>query len=260
MSDELIQLAQSHLQNIPLQVISQGAEAIVFTTKTHPYLPTSKDSHTEYIIKYRPPKKYRHPQLDATLTKHRTIAEARLLQRLTNIPEIQSPGLIALDARNGIIWMEKVGYELIDYDDKISSLKNWLWRYNDNQEKALTEEIKIALEKVGCMIGKAHVNDVIHGDLTSSNIIITEAQEACLIDFGLSYQSALPEDKGVDLYVLDRAILSTHPKYAEQYNEWLMAGYERGYGKDKKSLIKLKEVLKRYEEVRLRGRKRSMLG
>jgi TP53 regulating kinase-like protein len=32
-----------------------------------------------------------------------------------------------------------------------------------------------------------------------------------MIDFGLSYISTLPEDKGVDLYVLERAFLSTHP-------------------------------------------------
>jgi TP53 regulating kinase-like protein len=32
-----------------------------------------------------------------------------------------------------------------------------------------------------------------------------------LIDFGLSFQSSLVEDKAVDLYVLERAFASTHP-------------------------------------------------
>lgn len=31
-----------------------------------------------------------------------------------------------------------------------------------------------------------------------------------LIDFGLSYNSVIPEDKGVDLYVLERAFASAH--------------------------------------------------
>lgn len=31
-----------------------------------------------------------------------------------------------------------------------------------------------------------------------------------LIDFGLSFTSTLPEDKAVDLYVLERALLSMH--------------------------------------------------
>ena len=32
-----------------------------------------------------------------------------------------------------------------------------------------------------------------------------------VIDFGLGYVQALPEDKAVDLYVLERAMHSTHP-------------------------------------------------
>ena len=34
-----------------------------------------------------------------------------------------------------------------------------------------------------------------------------------LIDFGLSYNTTLPEDKAVDLYVLERAITSAHSRY-----------------------------------------------
>lgn len=273
MSDQLIELAKSHLPNIPLTVISQGAEAIIFRTETHPYLPSEEDEEDkkkkQYIIKYRPPKKYRHPQLDATLTKHRTIAEARLLQKLTNLSNVLNcPRLIALDAKNGILWMEHVGY-LLEENGEISSLKNWLWRYNHDNEKALQSEIEQGLRKVGGMIGELHKNDLIHGDLTSSNIIMTKTEgegagagaggEPCLIDFGLSFQSGLVEDKAVDLYVLERAILSTHPLYSDKYNQWLMEGYEGAF-KEKKDKNKLKEIIRRYEDVRLRGRKRSMLG
>ena len=31
-----------------------------------------------------------------------------------------------------------------------------------------------------------------------------------LIDFGLSFTSTIPEDKAVDLYVLERALISMH--------------------------------------------------
>ncbi|CAI8500724.1 unnamed protein product [Hanseniaspora opuntiae] len=64
------------------------------------------------------------------------------------------------------------------------------------------------------------------------------------------------EDKGVDLYVLERAIMSTHSLYAEKYNEWIMQGYKDSFDNEDN----LKQVLKRFEEVRQRGRKRSMLG
>lgn len=60
-----------------------------------------------FIIKYRPPKAYRHPTLDKTLTKHRTLAEARLLQKLS-AAGINVPGIIHVDFRQGIIWMEDI--------------------------------------------------------------------------------------------------------------------------------------------------------
>ncbi|CCH44255.1 methionyl-tRNA synthetase [Wickerhamomyces ciferrii] len=264
---EIISQAKSYLKNVPVTVISQGAEAVVFTTSQHPYLPKEiapkgikhKD---QYIIKFRPPKKYRHPILDAQLTKRRTLAEARILQRLTIIPEVHTPSLLAVDPRSGILWMECIG-ELLP-DGKLSSLKNWLWQYNGDEEKATRDEAKTILEGVGKEIGYLHLNDLIHGDLTSSNIVLQKGiesgdWEAFLIDFGLGSVSTLVEDKAVDLYVLERAILSTHPLYSDHYNKWLLDGYSSVYT-GKQNAKKLKEVLNRYEDVRMRGRKRSMLG
>jgi len=268
MSEDIIAQAKKHLENVSLEVISQGAEAVVFTTNQHPYLPTQIKpklvKHTDqYIIKYRPAKKYRHPVLDAQLTKRRTLAEARLLQRLTLIPEVHAPSLLAVDPRNGIIWMEYIGEPLSD--GKLSSLKNWLWQYNGDESRALRDEVKTLLEAVGREIGYLHLNDLTHGDLTSSNIVLQQSvkdkniMEAFLIDFGLGSVSTLVEDKAVDLYVLERAILSTHPLYAEHYNKWLLEGYSSVYT-GKQNTKKLKEVINRYEDVRMRGRKRSMLG
>ena len=55
---------------------------------------------------------------------------------------------------------------------------------------------------------------MIHGDLTTSNMIVREADEALvLIDFGLATVATLPEDKAVDLYVLERAITSAHSQH-----------------------------------------------
>ncbi|THG06305.1 hypothetical protein TEA_010061 [Camellia sinensis var. sinensis] len=57
--------------------------------------------------------------------------------------------------------------------------------------------------QIGDAIGKLHDGGLIHDDLTTSNQLV-------LIDFGLSFISTLPEDKAVDLYVLERAFLSMH--------------------------------------------------
>lgn len=46
-----------------------------------------------------------------------------------------------------------------------------------------------------------------------------------LIDFGLSNNSTLAEDKAVDLYVLERAFQSTHPASDELFNQ-ILASYK----------------------------------
>ncbi|PSR84187.1 hypothetical protein PHLCEN_2v5475 [Hermanssonia centrifuga] len=74
-----------------------------------------------------------------------------------------------------------------------------------------------------------------------------------LIDFGLAYVSNLVEDKAVDLYVLERAFSSTHPASEPLFASVLQA-YEKEMGK------KWKAVGSRLDDVRLRGRKRSMVG
>ncbi|KAK9999685.1 hypothetical protein SO802_019288 [Lithocarpus litseifolius] len=68
----------------------------------------------------------------------------------------------------------------------------------------------IALQ-IGDAIGKLHDGGPIHGDLTTSNMLLKSGtNQLVLIDFGLSFTSTLPEDKAVDLYVLERALLSMH--------------------------------------------------
>jgi len=81
----------------------------------------------------------------------------------------------------------------------------------------------------------------------------SDTSEVVLIDFGLAYISTLVEDKAVDLYVLERAFSSTHPASEDLFASVLKA-YELGMGKHWKA------IGKRLEDVRLRGRKRSMVG
>ncbi|MEE6510352.1 hypothetical protein FKM82_029993 [Ascaphus truei] len=110
-------------------------------------------------------------------------------------------------------------------------------------------------EKIGHILAQMHDEDVIHGDLTTSNMLLRspfEELNLVVIDFGLSFISALPEDKGVDLYVLEKAFLSTHPNTEDVFKA-LLRSYS---GTSKKS----GPVIKKLDEVRLRGRKRSMVG
>lgn len=108
---------------------------------------------------------------------------------------------------------------------------------------------------IGATIGRLHFNDIIHGDLTTSNLLVRSGNLSAItvIDFGLSFINTSAEDKGVDLYVLERALLSTHPD-SEQVFETILGSYSKA---NKNSG---KETLKKLEEIRLRGRKRLMIG
>jgi len=101
-----------------------------------------------------------------------------------------------------------------------------------------------------------HDGGLIHGDLTTSNILVvvdeaTLEKRVVMIDFGLAHNSIVPEDKGVDLYVLERAINVTHA--ALKLFEAVMTEYKKASGKWSASFNK-------FAEVRMRGRKRSMIG
>jgi TP53 regulating kinase-like protein len=87
------------------------------------------------------------------------------------------------------------------------------------QHKQSQDELLSLLSDVGIQIAKLHFADIIHGDLTTSNMMLRAAkpqaptrsnQEIVMIDFGLASVASLVEDKAVDLYVLERAFLSTH--------------------------------------------------
>ena len=122
-----------------------------------------------------------------------------------------------------------------------------------NPEEKSEQILQVLAEKIGSCLADMHNVDCIHGDLTTSNILLkTGAENIILIDFGLSFISALTEDKGVDLYVLERAFLSTHPNTEELF-KIILESY-------RKKANKAEEVIKKLDEVRLRGRKRTMVG
>lgn len=117
------------------------------------------------------------------------------------------------------------------------------------------------MTSIGEAIGAMHSIDVIHGDLTTSNMLLRRANDAtqaassnlslpsiALIDFGLSYVSTLIEDKAVDLYVLERALASTHPedemreRKEERYIEKILAAYAKRVGE--KEWVKVERRLK----------------
>ncbi|KAI7830453.1 tp53rk protein-like protein [Gamsiella multidivaricata] len=212
------------------ELIKQGAEAKVYLT---PYL------QRKAIIKERFPKTYRHPTLDKKLTSRRVIQEARCLNRCQKA-QIDTPTVYLVDVDRSLIYMEHI---------EGCSVREFLV----TAEGQVPERQTALAGEIGRALGLMHNIDVVHGDLTTSNLLMREESgSVVLIDFGLSYVSQLIEDKAVDLYVLERAFISTHPN-----TEVMFAQIIEAYGKSCKAS---KQILKKLEDVRLRGRKRSMLG
>ena len=90
------------------------------------------------------------------------------------------------------------------------SIRTWLEAHTD-QVELVTQVMKL----IGKSVGALHASGVVHGDLTTSNLILRgteEEKDVVLIDFGLGSVSSSEEDMAVDLYVLERAFASTHPK------------------------------------------------
>ncbi|XP_027931383.1 EKC/KEOPS complex subunit TP53RK-like isoform X1 [Vigna unguiculata] len=222
-----------------LILLKQGAEARVFE---------SSFVGRKSVVKERFSKKYRHPALDSKLTLKRLNAEARCMTKARRLG-VCTPVLYAVDHVLHTLTFEYVtGPSVKDVFLEFGALgtdKEWL----DN-----------IASQIGDAIGKLHDGGLIHGDLTTSNMLlksdtkqlVSSFMSQVLIDFGLSFTSTLPEDKAVDLYVLERSIISMHSSCGNVMDQ-ILAAY-------RKSSKQWSTTLNKLAQVRQRGRKRTMVG
>ncbi|GAA95311.1 uncharacterized protein L969DRAFT_292191 [Mixia osmundae IAM 14324] len=260
------------------QLITQGAEAQVYRARLAPssILTRSTPSASAdepsiaVILKHRFSKAYRHPTLDRTLTRARITSEAKALMRCTQAG-IPVAALVALDLDHAIL--------AIRYIEGPGSVKTVLGGLPEldtspdaqagdvTESPSLLDALQLTQADLMVMIGstlaKMHQAGTIHGDLTTSNMMLEQSGDRfqlVLIDFGLSTISVSQEDRAVDLYVLERAMQSTHPEaeglpFAATRFASILQAYERSVGP-----AEWDHTRRRLEDVRQRGRKRSMVG
>uniref|UniRef100_A0A8C5X7B3 non-specific serine/threonine protein kinase n=1 Tax=Malurus cyaneus samueli TaxID=2593467 RepID=A0A8C5X7B3_9PASS len=216
-----------------LRLVQQGAEAHVYrglSSGGRPW-PSSR------------PKRY-GTGAGGAAERRRMAQEARSLLRCRRAG-IPAPVVYFVDYVTNSIYLEDI-VDSITVQDHIYSVQK---SGND------TDGLHKLGEKMGELLARMHDEDIIHGDLTTANLLLRppmEKLDLVLIDFGLSFISGLPEDKGVDLYVLEKAFISTHPDTETMFKALL-----KSYAAASK---KSGPVIKKLDEVRLRGRKRSMIG
>lgn len=204
-------------------LIKKGAEASLFLENWH---------GRKVILKRRLPKQYRLSKLDEQIKLERTAHEPQIIHKAKEAG-VSTPTIFMVDMANSTIVMEFVEGK------QVKQILN-----------SLSEEERLKLCcQIGSLIGRLHSCGIVHGDLTTSNMILTPHGKTVFVDFGLSEITEDLEVRGVDLHLMKRAFQSTHYKYAEQCFEAVMKGYAEVVGNNL-----AKNVLEKSQEIEKRGR------
>lgn len=204
-------------------LIKKGAEANLYL----------KDWHGKrVIVKERVPKKYRLLVLDEQIRTYRTIHEPQLMHEAKKAG-VPTPTIYMVNLAEKSIIMEYI-------DGK--QVKQIL---NNLSAKERTELCK----RIGMLIGCLHKNGIIHGDLTTSNMMLTSNGKIYFLDFGLGEFSNELEARGVDLHLMKRALQSTHYLFAEESFKAVLEGYAEVVGETMTA-----KILEKVREIELRGR------
>jgi TP53 regulating kinase-like protein len=204
-------------------LLKKGAEADLFMGFWH---------ELKVMIKKRLSKKYRETNLDFKLRHYRTIHESLLIHaaKMVGVP---TPIVYQIDVLNTTIIMEYIEGERIKEVIEYSEQKT--------QKNLCT--------RIGSLIGKLHNNGIIHGDLTTSNMIINKDEKIYFIDFGLGEFSKEIEQQAMDILLIRRALESTHYKHSKECFRNIIKGYS-----DQTGEIQAKKVIRRMKEISRRGR------
>ena len=170
------------------------------------------------VLKDRISKNYRIPEIDSKIRRARTKLEAKLLSDAKRAGVI-TPVLYDVDLNNKAILMQEIEGQML--------------------KDVINDDLAF---KIGEEISKLHQFNIIHGDITTSNILLNDKNQLVFIDFGLGRYSDLEEDKAVDLLVLKKSLQSIDYKLAVKYFDLVLDGY----GND--------NILDRILDIESRGR------
>lgn len=196
--------------NLPNDLLAKGAESDIYKAKW---------LGEPAIVKKRLAKSYRISELDLKIRKHRTKSEAKILSDVKRTG-VRTPILYDVDLENKNIVMEELSGPMIK--DIIGELA--------------TGKMKELALAIGKNIRMFHEGDIIHGDLTGSNMILIDNNleniddNLAIFDFGLGRYSDLIEDKAVDLLVLKKSFQSIDYEIATETFDWILDGYDLAIG------------------------------
>lgn len=195
-------------------LIKRGAEADIYLVEW---------DYKKAISKVRLPKSYRHPELDSTIRKHRTIHEASFMSNAKSAG-VMTPYVYFVDPAKAEIIMEFIE--------------------GQNARDILTLDI---CYKIGRCAALLHASNIIHGDLTTSNFVMNK-KRLVLLDFGLSYYSERIEDMATDVRLIKEIFTSAHVAIRKAFS-CFVEGYASVAGRKKTD-----KILENVRNIEQRGR------
>lgn len=203
---------------LPDDLIAKGAESNIVKSS---YL------GMDAVLKNRISKNYRIPEIDNKIRKARTKLEAKLLSDVKKAGVV-TPILYDVDLHDKTILMEEIKGDLV--------------------KDIINEDLAY---EIGENIAKFHNLNIIHGDITSSNMMVNDKNQLVFIDFGLGRYSDLFEDKAVDLLVLKKSLQSIDYNTAIKIFDKVLEGYADEYKDDS---LNREQIIKKINEIESRGR------
>ena len=204
-------------------LFKKGAEASLYLADWH---------ERRVIIKVRIPKKYRPPALDEQIRSYRTVHEPQLMHE-AKAAGVPTPLIYMVNVPESSITMEYVEGQ------QIKQVLN-------NVSKAERHDLCV---KIGESIARLHAQGLIHGDLTTSNIILNPEGKLFFVDFGLGEKNIELEAQGVDLHLMKQALQSTHYLFWEECLRSVLCGYTSVLGVEV-----AEKVYEKIREIERRGR------
>ena len=195
-----------------MKLIRKGAEGDLFSTTWN---------GQGAILKSRKKKDYRNSSLDYRLRKQRTIRESQIISEVKEFG-ILVPLIHFVDVKNCDIIMQKID-GILARDLSNTKLVN-------------------ACKKIGRLVGIMHKNGITHGDLTTSNFIISK-ENTFIIDFGLANRTLKPDDHAVDLRLFKEILNSAHANVVEKAWSNFLSGYKSSVGKERFAKITNKVMI-----------------
>lgn len=205
-----------------MKLIKKGAEGDLYLTTWN---------KQKSILKIRKKKAYRNPSLDEKIRRQRTVREAQIILEAKSFG-IDTPLIYLVDIKSCSIMMQYIEGILV----------------RDLPDSKLVR----CCNKIGRIVGILHKNGIMHGDLTTSNFILSK-NKLVTIDFGLANKTSKPEDHAVDLRLLKEILSSAHVHIMQKAWASFLAGYKTIVGSSRltqvTNLVSIIESRGRYATV-----------